>query len=80
LMRAKESGIIDTAVHDALLVSARSLFYPKRTYRAIVSGSGNEVDAATRKRFLAWVDTNTCDQKRNDAIEALRYIADICDR
>jgi hypothetical protein len=80
LMRAKESCIIDTAVHDALLVSARSLFYPKRTYRAIVSGSGDAVDAATRKRFLAWVDTNTCDQKRNDAIEALRYIADICDR
>jgi hypothetical protein len=80
LMRAKESGIIDTAVHDALLVSARSLFYPKRTYRAIVSGSGDAVDAATRKRFLAWVDTNACDQKRNDAVEALRYIADICDR
>ena len=80
LLRAKESGIIDTAVHDALLVSARSLFYPKRTYRAIVSGSGDAVDAATRKRFLEWVDTNTCDQKRNDAIEALSYIADICDR
>lgn len=80
LMRAKESGIIDTAVHDALLVSARSLFYPKRTYRAIVSGSGDAVDAATRKRFLAWADTNACDQKRNDAIEALRYIADNFDR
>jgi hypothetical protein len=80
LWRAKESGIIDTAVYDALLVSARSLFYPKRTYRAIVSGSGDAVDAASRKRFLAWVETNTCDQKRNDAIEALRYIADICDR
>ncbi len=80
LIRAKESGIIDTAVHDALLDSARSLFYPKRTYRAIISGSGDAVDTATRKRFLAWVDTNTCDQKRNDAIEALRYIADICNR
>jgi hypothetical protein len=80
LLRAKESGIIDTAVHDALLVSARSLFYPKRTYRAIVSGSGDAVDAASRKRFLAWVETNTCDQKRNDAIEALRYIADLSDR
>ncbi|MDP3396357.1 MAG: TfuA-related McrA-glycine thioamidation protein [Methanoregula sp.] len=80
LKRAKESGIIDTAVHDALLVSARSLFYPKRTYPAIVSGSGDAVDSATRKRFLAWVDTNACDQKRTDAVEALCYIADICDR
>ena len=80
LKQARETGIIDTAVHDALLVSARSLFYPKRTYRAIVSGSGVAVDVATRERFLAWVDTNACDQKRNDAIQALRYIADLCDR
>lgn len=77
LKRACEAGIIDTAVHDALLTSARSLFYPKRTYRAMVSGSVDAVDLKTRERFLAWVDTNACDQKRNDAIEALRYIADL---
>jgi hypothetical protein len=77
LKQARESGIIDTAVHDALLVSARSLFYPKRTYRAMVSCSGDAVDLKIRERFLAWVDTNACDQKRNDAIEALRYIADL---
>jgi hypothetical protein len=78
LRQAKESGIIDTAVHDALLASARSLFYPKRTYRAIVSGSGEAVDTAARERFLAWADTHACDQKRTDAVEALRYIADLC--
>jgi len=77
LKRACEAGIIDTAVHDALLTSARSLFYPRRTYRAMVSGSVDAVDLKTRERFLAWVDTNDCDQKRNDAIEALRYIADL---
>ena len=77
LRLAKETGIIDTAVHDALLASARSLFYPKRTYRAIVSGSGETVDAATRKQFLAWVDTHACDQKRNDAVAALEYIRGI---
>ena len=80
LLRACEAGIIDAAAHDILLASARSLFYPKRTYRAMASGYGDAVDAATRERFLAWVDSNACDQKRNDAIEALRYIADICDR
>ena len=77
LKQACEAGIIDTAVHDALLTSARSLFYPKRTYRAMVSGSVDTVDLKTRERFLAWVDTNACDQKRCDAIEALRYIADL---
>ena len=77
LRLAKETGIIDTAVHDALLASARSLFYPKRTYPAIVSGSGEAVDAATRGQFLAWVDTHACDQKRNDAVAALEYIRGI---
>ncbi|MDO9550052.1 MAG: TfuA-related McrA-glycine thioamidation protein [Methanoregula sp.] len=77
LQRARETGIINTAVYDALLASARSLFYPKRTYRAIVSGSGDAVDTATREQFLAWVETNACDQKRNDAIAALEYIREI---
>ena len=77
LKKAMVAGIIDAAVHDALLASARSLFYPKRTYPAIAAGSGNSVDSATRERFLAWVDTHSCDQKRNDAVEALEYIRDI---
>jgi hypothetical protein len=77
LKRAREIGIIDAAVHDTLLASARSLFYPKRTFRAIISGSGDIVDTGTCERFLEWVDINACDQKRDDAIEALRYIADL---
>ncbi len=77
LKKAMAAGIIDAAVHDALLVSARSLFYPKRTYPAIVAGSGNSVDSVTRERFLGWVDTHSCDQKRDDAVEALEFIRDI---
>ena len=77
LTRACEAGIIDAAAHDILLASARSLFYPKRTYQAMVSCYGDAVDLKTRERFLAWVDSNACDQKRKDAIEALRYIADL---
>jgi len=77
LKRALDEGIIDAAAHDLLLASAKSLFYPKRTYRAIVSGSGEAVDIKTRERFLAWVDTHACDQKRNDAIAALEYIRNI---
>lgn len=77
LKRAKNEGIIDETVHDALLASARSLFYPKRTYGAIVSTAGNAVDEKVRRRFLEWVNTGACDQKREDAISALRYIRDI---
>ncbi|MDO9326358.1 MAG: TfuA-like protein, partial [Methanoregula sp.] len=74
LKRALEEGIIDPAAHEILLTAARSLFYPKRTYRAIVSGAGDAVDTRTRDRFLTWVESHACDQKREDAIAALEYI------
>ena len=77
LKRALDTGIIDPAAYDALLSSARSLFYPKRTYGAIVSGAGDAVDEKTRERFLNWVISCACDQKREDAVAALEYIRDI---
>src|SRR5512136_1102783 len=40
LRRAKDSGIIDTGAHDALLAAARSVFYPQRTYRTIAYQAG----------------------------------------
>ncbi len=41
-----------STVHDTHLASARSLFYPKRTYGAIVSAAGDVIDDEVRKRFL----------------------------
>jgi len=79
LIHAQDTGIIDETVHDALLASARSLFYPKRTYPAIVSGAGNSIDEKTRERFLHWVATGACDQKREDAVAALEYIRKLAD-
>jgi hypothetical protein len=77
LKQAVEHGIIDTVAHDALLAAARSVFYPRRTYRTIVSSAGDKVDAETRQRFLLWVETGQCDQKRADAVAALEYIRKI---
>ncbi len=77
LKRAAEEGIIGTAAHDAFLAQARSLFYPKRTYRAIVTASENTIDEKTRDRFLSWVTSGAVDQKRRDAIAALEYIRKI---
>ena len=64
-------------MHEDFLASARSLFYPRRTYRAIVSASGEAVDGKIRDRFLHWVTTGACDQKKEDAIAALEYINEI---
>ncbi len=79
LKRAVEEGIIDAAEHDTLLSSARSLFYPKRTYRAIVTSTGDTIDEKIRVQFLEWVSENTVDQKREDAVAALEYIRKIAD-
>jgi hypothetical protein len=77
LRRATDSGIIDTGAHNALLAAARSVFYPQRTYRTIIYQAGDAIDEETRERFLQWVKTNACDQKRDDALAALEYIRKI---
>jgi hypothetical protein len=77
LKRAMREGIITLKEHDLLLASARSLFYPKRTYRAIVASTGNTIDEKRREQFLEWVSENTVDQKREDAVAALEYIRKI---
>jgi hypothetical protein len=73
LKKAEQGGVIMPEVRTALLNAARSLFYPQRTYPAIVSAAGNAMDDGTKERFLAWVEKNSCDLKREDAIAALQY-------
>jgi len=77
LKLAVQEGIITPAEHDLLLASARSLFYPKRTYRAIVTTAGNSIETKTQEDFLMWVTKNAVDQKRADAVAALEYILKI---
>ena len=75
LEKAERCGIISVDEHSILLDAARSLFYPSRTYQAIISAIGNSLDNEIKERFLAWVEENSCDQKRSDAVTALKYIA-----
>ncbi len=78
LKKAQKSGIISPAAHGILLAAARSVFYPRRTYPHIVSAAGATLDPETAKRFLSWVETGQCDQKRADAVAALEYVRDTC--
>jgi hypothetical protein len=77
LIKAERDGVISSDDHATLLTAARSLFYPRRTYRAIVSAAGSAIDQLTGKRFLEWADNHACDQKREDAVAALGYIRDL---
>ncbi|HUH79442.1 MAG TPA: TfuA-related McrA-glycine thioamidation protein [Methanoregula sp.] len=79
LRRALETGVIGQQAHDALLAAARSVFYPSRTYPAIVAEAAAAVDGETRDRFFAWVEQNACDQKREDAIAVLKYAKELAD-
>jgi hypothetical protein len=77
LRLARDSGVIDSDAQEALLAAARSVFYPQRTYRTIVYQAVDAIDEKARERFLQWVKTNACDQKRDDAVAALEYIRKI---
>ncbi|MCK9630543.1 MAG: TfuA-related McrA-glycine thioamidation protein [Methanoregula sp.] len=74
LRDAEKQGIITPKDHAALLSAAQSIFYPQRTYPRIVLSAMDAVDSGTQERFLAWVRTHACDQKRVDAVAALEYI------
>jgi hypothetical protein len=75
LKKAEREKIISAAEKEALLAAAKSVFYPQRTYSRIALAAGGTLTGTVRERFLAWVETNACDQKREDTIMALEYIA-----
>jgi TfuA protein len=77
LLAAEQQGIISTQDHASLLAAAKSVFYPQRTYGRIVPAAGIAVSQETQERFLSFVKLHAVDRKRKDAIEALRYIAQI---
>jgi hypothetical protein len=77
LKEAERQGFIVARDHAVLLAAAQSIFYPQRTYGRIMSAAGAAIDQETQERFLAWVNHHACDQKREDAIAALRYIRGI---
>jgi TfuA protein len=77
LRDAERQGIITPQDHASLLSAAHSVFYPQRTYSRIVSASGAAISPETQVQFLSWVKLHACDRKREDAVEALRYIAGI---
>jgi len=77
LRKARDAGVINGVEHDALIAAARSVFYPQRTYARITAAAGETVGPGSKERFLAWAGKNACDRKRQDAIEALEYIASL---
>lgn len=77
LSLAVGKGIVDYDQSSSILAIARSLYYPERTYRHIAALAGPVVGQETAMAFLHFAESERPDLKRDDAIEALRYIASL---
>jgi len=75
LLAARDDGAVSALAHDALIDIAKKLFYPQRTYPAVLAG-GRDLGLAEAELVALerWLPTGRVDQKRTDAIEMLRRI------
>jgi hypothetical protein len=72
LAAARAQGVIGAAAHDALAACAKALFYPERSYQAMMAAaSGRGVEPDELGRLEAWLPTGRVDQKRADALAML---------
>jgi hypothetical protein len=77
IQRALECGVIGADAAGALLEAAKRLYFPERTYDAIVEAAQGSADQEELARFLEFTEKHAVDRKREDALLALEYIRDI---
>ena len=70
LAQAEADGFLNTASRRALEVLAKSLFFPHRTWPAILGGA-HGVAEAELARLRSWLPHGRVDQKREDALAML---------
>src|SRR6266568_6283294 len=70
LARAEADGFLSTASRRALEVFAKSLFFPHRTWHAILGGAHGLAEAELA-RLRSWLPHGRVDQKREDALAML---------
>jgi hypothetical protein len=72
---AVAAGVLSSDSQQVLVRSAKSLFYPDRTYPALVrAGHDARLPDAELDRLEAWLPRGRIDVKREDALAALRHI------
>ncbi|BBL68335.1 TfuA-related McrA-glycine thioamidation protein [Methanoculleus chikugoensis] len=77
IQQALECNVIGADAARGLLEAARELYFPDRTYDAVVEAAEGKADPEDLTRFLAFADEHAVDRKREDALLALEYIRDI---
>ncbi len=74
---AIDEGVINKVEYDTLVKTAKSIYYPKRTYEKVFQDSRLEIESI--KRFKRFLEENRVDVKREDAIAVLKYIKKLID-
>ncbi len=73
---AKGAGLLNPEKAASMIDIAKSMFYPDRNYREILSESARKsiIDATEMERLLEFIKINEIDIKREDAILVLEKI------
>jgi len=73
LAQAAREGIIGENTRDGLAVTAKSAFYPKRSYKRLLADAAAQTDPnkSELEAFEEWLPTGMIDQKRLDARRVL---------
>ncbi|MCM2465797.1 TfuA-related McrA-glycine thioamidation protein [Methanoculleus oceani] len=77
IQRALECNVIGADAARALLDAARALYFPERTYDAVVEAAEGKAEPEDLARFLAFAGEHAVDRKRGDALLALERIRDL---
>lgn len=72
LKRACKKDIISKNELDKILNTAKSIYYPHRTYKKIFKES--EIESDVIKKLVKFLNNHPCDIKRKDALDVLNYI------
>jgi hypothetical protein len=73
---AESAGVLDGGECRALLSATSDLYYPDRTYRRIAAEAAPCIGDDAVSRFLAFIEEEKPDLKREDAVRALTRLRD----
>ncbi|KAF5881978.1 TfuA-like protein [Rhizobium sp. PEPV16] len=77
LKKAARVGVIERRLRDRLESLARSLHFSERSFARVFAAAENNLSAVDQIAVLkAWLKAGAINQKRNDAVNLLRYLAD----
>ncbi len=76
LAKAESAGVISAGTRSTLESLCKGLYYPERSYPALLERAAGRAPAAELDAFRAWLPEGRVDQKRADALAMLTVIRD----